>query len=193
VPNRRQCRQAIKSFNSLPDAPTSTGRVRVSTPGIRAAAERRREFLFRRLRAGENRSVRSLIIVVIDIDAGGQDRDPFRMVNRRPLRSRRTRRSRIHPPGLDRRDAVLFQMRCTPRWCSLRIEQAADAPQQIDIVRALVRGRRSAHRLDLSEPRLPELRNVRGMSRSAATSLMVGKHRGFLKMPAPLGSRRMND
>jgi hypothetical protein len=70
---------------------------------------------------------------------------------------------------------------------ALAIQEAADALEQVDVVRAIVAAAAATlHRLDLREPRLPEAQHMLGdvelVSYLADGTECVGR---LLQMPAP--------
>src|SRR6202022_2368714 len=141
-------------------------------------------------------TVRTLIIVVIEVNAG---RSVVRFQNALPdhLFDRAERgNSRSIRQTLDRRDAVLFQNALHPAdGIAFAVQQSADAPEQVDIVRAVVAPAAAPlHRLDLSEPRLPESQDVLG-DVEVGGDLADGSERirRLLQMLAPLLIARANE
>ena len=77
---------------------------------------------------------------------------------------------------------------------ALAVQQAADAAQQIDIVRAIIAPAAAAlHRLDLGEPRLPEPQHMLG-DVEIVGDLADGSEciRRLVQMPAPFSARRVD-
>ena len=93
-------------------------------------------------------------------------------------------------------DAVFLEDALHPAdGVALAVQQAADAPEQVDIIGAVVAPAAAAlHRLDLGEPRLPEPQDVLG-NVEIVGDLADGSERirRLVQMPAPVMVAPLNE
>src|SRR3984893_16785963 len=161
-----------------------------------AVVQRRQDSVLVTFQQTKIDAVRPLIILVIDVDAGRslviilQNALPDRLFDRTKRGNRRSIRQPLH-----RRDAVLFENALHPAdGVTLAVQKTADAPEQVDIVRAVVAPAAAPlHRLDLGAPGLPEPQHVLG-DVEVGGDLADGPERirRLVQMPAPVLVARLN-